>query len=64
MALFSVIETDAGLMVTELDPGARPDEAALKHGGVVVDPGPYRSFEEAYDAALAIQYEEDDEDSA
>lgn len=62
MPLFSIIETDGGLTVTELEPGALPDDVAVKQGGIVVDPGPYKSYEDAYDAMLAIQAEEADED--
>ena len=61
MPLFSIIETEAGLTVAEIEPGALPDDAAVKQGGVVVDPGPFKSFDDAYDAILAIQGEDDGE---
>ena len=64
MPLFSIIETEGGLTVAEIEPGTGADETALKLGGVVVDPGPYKTYEDAYDAVLAIQSEEDDEDSS
>ena len=64
MPLFSIIETDAGLAVAELEPGTQPDDVAIKHGGQVVDPGPYRSYEDAYDAILAIQLEDENEEQA
>ena len=61
MALYEIIETDAGLMVAEMEPGTRPEDAALRHDGVVVDPGPYKTYEDAYDAVLALQDEEEEE---
>jgi hypothetical protein len=61
MPHFAIIETDAGLTVAETDPTLQPEEAAIRHGGVVVDPGPYRSYDDAYDAMLALE-DEDDED--
>ncbi len=61
MALYEIIETDAGLTVVELEPGAEPEETALRHDGVVVDPGPFKSYDDAYDAALALQDEDEDE---
>jgi hypothetical protein len=61
MPLFSIIETEGGLTIAELEPGTGPDEAAVRHGGVVVDPGPYKSYEDAYDAMQAIRAVEDDD---
>jgi hypothetical protein len=54
MTLFAIIETDAGLTVAEAESHERPEEAAVRHGGVVVDPGPYQSYEDAYEALLAL----------
>ena len=62
MPLFSIIETDAGLTVAQLAPGTAPSEAAAEQGGVVVDPGPYSTYDDAYDAILAILCEDDEED--
>jgi hypothetical protein len=61
MALYEIIETDAGLTVVEMEPGAPPEETALRHDGIVVDAGPFPSFDDAYDAVLALQKEEDEE---
>ncbi len=58
---YAVIETDAGLRVVQLESAGRPEVAAEKHGGVIVDPGPYKSFDEAYDAMLALQDEEEEQ---
>ena len=62
MALYEVIETDEGLTVVELEPGMPPEETALRHDGIVVDAGPFRSYEDAYDAVLAIKEEEEDDE--
>jgi len=35
---------------------------ALKYGGVVVDPGPYQSYDEACDAMMGLKFEEEDDD--
>lgn len=62
MPHFTILETDDGLTVAELSPGVSPSEVAVKYAGVVVDPGPYTSYDEAYDAILAILYEEAEDD--
>jgi hypothetical protein len=62
MRLYEIIETDDGLMVAETGPGIGPDQVAAAHGGVLVDPGPYLAFEDAYDAILAMQKDEDEEE--
>lgn len=62
MAQFAIIEVDDGLEVAEFEPGTMPDDVAAKHGGTLIDPGPYKSYEDAYDALVAIQSEEEEED--
>jgi len=62
MTLFAIIETDAGLAVTEVETASQVEEAAIRQGGVVVDPGPYVTFEDAYDSMLELQREEADEE--
>lgn len=61
MTFFLIIENDDGLVVVEQDDAGAPEEAAVEHGGVLVDAGPYRSYGDAYDALLALQ-EEDEND--
>jgi len=61
MDQYQIIETEQGLLITRLVPGTRPEDVAAAHGGVVVDPGPYRSYEDAYDALIALQKEESDD---
>jgi hypothetical protein len=64
MANFAIIEVDDGLTVAELDPQATPEESATRQGGVLVDPGPYKSYDDAYDAILALKEEEEDDEDA
>lgn len=59
--LYEIIETEEGLTVAEVQPGIMPEEVATLQGGILIDPGPYKSFEDAYDAILALQEEEDEE---
>lgn len=62
MPQFAIIEVDDGLEVAELQPGTLADDVAIEQGGVVADPGPYPTYEDAYDALIALQSEEADED--
>ncbi len=59
MLSYEIIEMDEGLAVAEIPAGATAEEVALARGGIMIDPGPYTSFDEAYDALLALQAEED-----
>ena len=61
MAEYAIIETDAGLTIVELPPGATPEDVAATRAGVVIDPGPYREYDDAYDALLATGDDEEDE---
>jgi len=58
---FAIIELEDGLTVVELPAGQSPEDVALSHGGTLVDPGPYPSFEEASDARMDLQYEDEEE---
>jgi hypothetical protein len=61
MADFAIIELEDGLTVVELDDGQSPEDAAVSQGGTLVDPGPYPSYEEACDALVDLQYEDEEE---
>jgi hypothetical protein len=61
MLQYEIIETDEGLAVAEMSPRVTPDEEAAARGGVLIDPGPYRTFDDACDAMVALQAEEEDE---
>jgi hypothetical protein len=61
MAQFAIIEVEDGLTVAEVKPGEKPEDAATREGGLLIDPGPYATYEEATDAMIELQAEEDDE---
>lgn len=61
MSHFAIIEVEEGLQVAEMSDPDTAEEAASVAGGIVIDPGPYDSYEEAYDAMLAIEEENEDE---
>lgn len=61
MVKFAISELADGLTVVELQPGQKPEDAAAAQGGVLVDPGPYASYEEANDALSDLQAEEEEE---
>jgi hypothetical protein len=63
MATFAIVEVNDGLTVAELDSRSTAEDAAARQGGVVVDPGPYKSYDEAYDAILALQEEDEEEET-
>jgi hypothetical protein len=64
MTSFAIIELDDGLTVVELQPGEKPEDAAVRQGGVLADPGPYPTYDEAYDALVEMEGEEEDEERA
>jgi hypothetical protein len=57
MVQYEIIETYDGLVVAEI-PGS---EEAVRRGDVV-DPGPYPSFDDAYEAMMALKLEEEDDE--
>jgi hypothetical protein len=57
---FAIIEVDDGLTIVQVMLGQSPEDAALAEGGVLVDPGPYDSFEEANDALDLLEVEDED----
>jgi hypothetical protein len=61
MISFAVIAIEDGLTIVEIPAGESPEDAATSEGGVLVDPGPYHTYEEANDALdqLEIESEED-----
>jgi hypothetical protein len=63
MTRFAVIETESGLAVTAVPVGATAEDAAAEQGGIIIDPGPFENYEDAYDAMLAIPDEEEDRES-
>ena len=63
MSFYEIIEIDAGLTVADLTPGLTPEEVAEKQGGILVDPGPYPDYDDAFEALMALQsYDDEDHD--
>jgi hypothetical protein len=62
MPQFAIIDVESGLTVVQLPAGASAAEVAVRQGGSVVDPGPYATYDDAYDALLALPEEETDGD--
>jgi hypothetical protein len=61
MVQFAIIELPDGLTVVELQPDQTPEDAAAAQGGTLVDPGPYPSYDEANDALIELQTEDEEE---
>ncbi|MEX0703505.1 MAG: hypothetical protein WD069_15530 [Planctomycetales bacterium] len=63
MTNFCIIETDDGWIVIDHPASMTAEEAAERHGGVLIDAGPYDDYDQAYDALLAAELELQDDDS-
>ncbi|MCC6123458.1 MAG: hypothetical protein IT426_00700 [Pirellulales bacterium] len=61
MLQYELIETYEGLTVAEIIPGLAPEEAASRRQGLLIDPGPYDTYEDAYDALMALKLDEEEE---
>jgi hypothetical protein len=57
---YAIIELEDGLTVVELHPSESAGEAAASRGALLIDPGPYSSYEEACDALDDLQYDEEE----
>jgi hypothetical protein len=57
MVAFCIIETVDGLTVGEHPKGETAEQYAHRRGGIVVDPGPYDSYDDALDALTSLQQE-------
>jgi hypothetical protein len=66
MPAYCIIETESGWTIAECGDGTTAAEAAERAGGVVLDPGPYDTYDEAYDALISLQEDllEDDASDA
>jgi hypothetical protein len=62
MLQYELVETNDGLTVVEIPTGCSAEEAAVQQGGLIVDPGPFTSYEDAYEALMALKLEEEDEE--
>ena len=61
MSSFAVVEIDDGLTIIEVLPGQSPEDAAISEGGILVDPGPFRTYEEASDALDQLEAENEED---
>lgn len=62
MLRYELIETNEGMTVVEIPTGNTAEEAARQQGGVIVDAGPFTSYEDAYDALMALKLDKDEEE--
>lgn len=60
MSEYIVIENDDGLLVVGVAKNQTKEQVALANVGVIVDEGPYDTYDEAYDAMLQIPDQIDD----
>lgn len=61
MRSFAIIEVEDGMTVVPIEPGRTAEDAAAEQGGVLIDPGPFDSYEAAYDALEELQGDDDEE---
>jgi hypothetical protein len=57
MTKYIIVEVDEGLTIAQVAENLTPIEAAESCGGQLIDPGPYESYEDAYDAMMALEDE-------
>jgi hypothetical protein len=62
MLQYELIETNEGLTVIEIPAGATAEEAARQQDGLVVDPGPFTSYEDAYEALMDLKLDNEEEE--
>jgi hypothetical protein len=62
MLQYELIETNEGLTVIEIPSGRSAEEAARQQGGLVVDPGPFASYEDAYEALMTMKLDNEEEE--
>jgi hypothetical protein len=58
MNSYIVIETESGLTVAEVPADKTAEQVATASAGVIVDPGPYKSFDDAHDAMQMLPSDE------
>lgn len=59
---FAILETDDGLMIVEQPTGKTLEDLALERGAVIADEQTYPSYDDAYDALIALQAGDAEED--
>lgn len=60
MVSFAIIEVDVGLTVATIEGGQSAEEAARARWGVLVDPAPYTTYEDACDALCELEFEDEE----
>lgn len=60
MIQYAIIETDDGVTIIDHSWAEDADVVAEEHGGTLADGSPFTSYEDAYDALLDLQGEEQD----
>ena len=63
MTAFAIIEVEDGLTIVQVEATEAPEDAAVRGGGMLVDPGPYPTYEDACDALAELEAEPDEEQS-
>lgn len=64
MIHYCIIETDDGYAIVERGTEQDPVIVAEAHDGILVDPGPYSSYDDAFDALINLQEDLTDERSS
>jgi hypothetical protein len=62
MLRYELVETNEGMTVIEIPDGATAEEAARQQDGLIVDPGPFTSYEDAYEALMALKLDENEDE--
>ena len=55
MISFAIVELEDGLTVATVQPGQSAEDAAAESHGILVDPGPYATYEEACEALSELE---------
>lgn len=58
---FIIIEVEDGLTIVEVQSHVDMERAAEEHGGVLVDDGPFATYEEAIDCLAQLEGNNDEE---
>jgi len=62
MTTYIIIEIDNGFTVAEVPDDSTPEEVAKDTGGILIDAGPYHTYQQAEDVLLTLPnpYERDE----
>lgn len=59
MVTYCIVETDDGLTIVEQLAGMTAEDAAEHVGGILIDAGPYHSYDDAFDTLAELDEEEE-----